>query len=112
MLTNRWIQTAEPRTRTSSTRSKVRITASPNAVDNAYSVARFFQRTCASPTARDFTVTVELGAATLDDVMSAKALQRVLKSAVHRAALCRPTMDQSRTCDNATDEGRLRALLQ
>ena len=92
MLTTAGFQTAEPANSDVEYTGKVRITAGPNAVDNAYSVARFFPgaHVRLSDT-QDSTVTVELGTF-YDDAMSAEDVQRVLKSTdpIEQPAKCRP----------------------
>ena len=86
MLTTAGFQTAEP------ANSDVEYTGGPNAVDNAYSVARFFPGAHVRLSdAQDSTVTVELGTF-YDDVMSAEDVQRVLKSTdpIEQPTKCRP----------------------
>ena len=92
MLTTAGFQTAEPANSDVEYTGKVRITAGPNAVDNAYSVARFFPGAHVRLSdAQDSTVTVELGTF-YDDVMSAEDVQRVLKSTdpIEQPTKCRP----------------------
>ena len=86
MLKTAGFQTQEPASADVEYTGKVRITAGPNAVDNAYSVARFFLTD-----EQDATVTVELGTF-YDDAMSAEDVQRILKSMdpVEQPAKCRP----------------------
>ena len=92
MLSTAGFQTQEPANADVEYTGKVRITAGPNAVDDAYSVARFFPGAHVRLTdAQDSTVTVELGTF-YDDTMSAEDVQRVLKSMdpVEQPAKCRP----------------------
>ena len=92
MLSTAGFQTQEPANADVEYTGKVRITAGPNAVDDAYSVARFFPGAHVRLTdAQDSTVTVELGTF-YDDAMSAEDVQRVLKSTdpVEQPAKCRP----------------------
>lgn len=92
MLTTAGFQTADPANSDVEYTGKVRITAGPNAVDNAYSVSRFFPGAHVRLSdAQDSTVTVELGTF-YDDAMSAEDVQRVLKSTdpIEQPAKCRP----------------------
>ena len=92
MLTTAGFQTEEPKNDDIEYTGRVRITAGPNGVDNAYSVARFFPGAHVRLTdSQDAAVTVELGTF-YDDAMSAEDVQRVLKSTdpIAQPAKCRP----------------------
>ena len=92
MLTTAGFQTHEPETADVEYTGKVRITAGPAGVDNAYSVARFFPGAHVRLTdATGSDVKVELGTF-YDDAMSAEDVQRVLKSTdpIEQPAKCRP----------------------
>ncbi len=92
MLTTAGFQTQDPENADAEYTGKVRITAGPQGVDNAYSVARFFPGAhvrLSNATGAD--VKVELGTF-YDDAMSAEDVQRVLKSTdpIEQPTKCRP----------------------